>query len=91
MWTVIYFAPETDTTTRVRVVSMGFGSDDESKKMREFSNRGNALTLQHLQIFELRAEPTKADLITFTQPVPIDGIQVTAPKTLFPVRPSSLL
>jgi hypothetical protein len=41
-------------------------------------------------LFELRAEPTKADLITFTQPVPIDGIQVTAPKTLFPVRPSSL-
>jgi hypothetical protein len=28
---------------------MGFGSDDESKKMREFFNRGNAVTLQRLQ------------------------------------------
>ena len=49
MWTVIYFIAETDKTTFVRVVSMGFGSDDESMKMREFFNRGNAVTLQRLQ------------------------------------------
>jgi uncharacterized protein YndB with AHSA1/START domain len=49
MWTVIYFVPEGDKTTRVREVSMGFGNDDESKKMREFFNRGNAYTLQRLQ------------------------------------------
>jgi uncharacterized protein YndB with AHSA1/START domain len=49
MWTVVYFIPEGDKATRVREVSMGFGSDDESKKMREFFNRGNAFTLQRLQ------------------------------------------
>lgn len=49
MWTVVYFTPEGDKATRVREVSMGFGADDESKKMREFFNRGNAVTLQHLQ------------------------------------------
>ena len=49
MWTVVYFTPEGDSATRVREVSMGFGSDDESKKMREFFNRGNAFTLQRLQ------------------------------------------
>jgi uncharacterized protein YndB with AHSA1/START domain len=49
MWTVVYFAPEGDKATRVREVSMGFGADDESKKMREFFNRGNAVTMQHLQ------------------------------------------
>ena len=49
MWTVVYFAPEGDKATRVREVSMGFGNDDESKKMREFSNRANAFTLQKLQ------------------------------------------
>lgn len=49
MWTVVYFIPEGEKATRVREVSMGFGSDDESKKMREFFNRGNAFTLQHLQ------------------------------------------
>ena len=49
MWTVVYFVPEGDKTTRVREVSLGFGTDDESKKMREFFNRGNAFTLQELQ------------------------------------------
>ncbi len=49
MWTVLYFMPEGDTATRVRVVSMGFGNDDESMKMRDFFNRGNAITLERLQ------------------------------------------
>jgi len=49
MWTIVYFLPEGEKTTRVREVSMGFGNDDESKKMREFFNRGNAFTLQKLQ------------------------------------------
>ena len=49
MWTVVYFIAESDKTAFVRVVSMGFGSDDESKKLREFFNRGNAVTLQRLQ------------------------------------------
>src|SRR5437870_5814072 len=49
MWTVVYLTPEGDHATRVWEVSMGFGNDDESKKMREFFNRGNAFTLQRLQ------------------------------------------
>jgi uncharacterized protein YndB with AHSA1/START domain len=49
MWTVVYFEAQGDKTTLVREVSMGFGNDDESKKMREFFNRGNAFTLQQLQ------------------------------------------
>ena len=49
MWTVVYFKPRGETATRVRVVSMGFRNDDESKKMREFFNRGNAFTLQLFQ------------------------------------------
>ena len=49
MWTVVYFIPEGNNTTRVKEISMGFGKDDESKKMREFFDRGNAFTLQELQ------------------------------------------
>src|SRR5713226_329088 len=49
MWTVIYFEEIGSAKTRVREVSLGFGSDEESKKMRQFFDRGNALTLQRLQ------------------------------------------
>lgn len=49
MWTVVYFIPEGDRATRIREVCLGFGHDDESKKMREFFDRGNAITLQNLQ------------------------------------------
>ena len=49
MWTVVYFIPEGSNMTRVREISMGFGKDDESKKMREFFDRGNAYTMQKLQ------------------------------------------
>ena len=49
MWTVVYFMPEGDKATRVREITMGFGSDDESRKMREFFNRANAFTLEKLQ------------------------------------------
>jgi uncharacterized protein YndB with AHSA1/START domain len=49
MWTVIYFEQESRKKTRIREVSLGFGNDEESKKMRQFFERGNALTLQRLQ------------------------------------------
>ena len=49
MWTVIYFEEIGSGKTRVREVSLGFGSDEESKRMRQFFDRGNALTLQRLQ------------------------------------------
>jgi len=49
MWTVVYFEAQGEKATRVRGVSLGFGNDDESQKMREFFNRGNAVTLEELQ------------------------------------------
>lgn len=49
MWTVIYFEAASPQTTRVRFVGLGFGSDEESVKMRAFFDRGNAYTLKKLQ------------------------------------------
>ena len=49
MWTVVYFDSQSEKATRLRVVSRGFGNDEESKKMREFFNRGNAYTVQWIQ------------------------------------------
>jgi uncharacterized protein YndB with AHSA1/START domain len=49
MWTVIYFEPVGPRSTRVRIVGNGFGSDEESQKMRAFFDRGNAYTLTKLQ------------------------------------------
>jgi len=49
MWTVIYFEALSPLKTRLREVSMGFGDDDESRKMREFFDRGNEATLAQLQ------------------------------------------
>jgi uncharacterized protein YndB with AHSA1/START domain len=49
MWTVIYFESIDPNATRVRQVSMGFGTDEESVKMRQFFDRGNAFTLAELQ------------------------------------------
>jgi uncharacterized protein YndB with AHSA1/START domain len=49
MWTIIYFETDSPKTTRVRIVGLGFGDDEESKKMRAFFDRGNAFTLKKLQ------------------------------------------
>lgn len=49
MWTVLYFQPTADGKTLLRIVGMGFGTDDESKKMRTFFEQGNAYTLAQLQ------------------------------------------
>ena len=49
MWTVVYFEPLDSGKTRVRIVGLGFGQDEESRKMRAFFDRGNAYTLAKLQ------------------------------------------
>ena len=49
MWTVIYLEDVGPARTRLRVVGIGYGDDDESRKLREFFNRGNAYTLKKLQ------------------------------------------
>jgi uncharacterized protein YndB with AHSA1/START domain len=49
MWTVIYFDALGARRTRVRVVGLGFGDDEPSRKLREFFDRGNAVTLKKLE------------------------------------------
>ena len=48
-WTVITFTDLGNGQTRLRVASLGFGTDDESVKMRKFFEAGNAATLATLQ------------------------------------------
>jgi uncharacterized protein YndB with AHSA1/START domain len=49
MWTVVYFDADGPTRTKVREVSLGFGSDEESQRMRAYFSKGNATTLAQLQ------------------------------------------
>lgn len=49
MWTVLYFQPTSDGKTMLRIVGMGFGPDEESRKMKAFFVQGNAFTLAQLQ------------------------------------------
>lgn len=49
MWTVLYFSPAGPNRTNVREVTLGFGPDPESQRMRAFFNHGNASTLNQLQ------------------------------------------
>ncbi|MEO8674359.1 MAG: SRPBCC domain-containing protein [Casimicrobiaceae bacterium] len=49
MWTVLYFEPAPDGKTLLRVVGLGFASDEESQKMKSFFAQGNAYTLTQIQ------------------------------------------
>ena len=49
MWSVVYFEDAGNSTTRLRVVSMGFTPDAESQRMKAFFERGNAYTVMKLQ------------------------------------------
>jgi uncharacterized protein YndB with AHSA1/START domain len=49
VWTVLYFDPTPDKKTRVRIVMLGYGANEESQKMREFFDAGNQYTLKRLQ------------------------------------------
>jgi uncharacterized protein YndB with AHSA1/START domain len=49
MWTVLYFEPIGADRTRVTITGMGFDDSDESLKMREFFDKGNAHTLEQLR------------------------------------------
>ena len=49
MWTVIYFADAGPGRTRLRIVGLGFGTDEDSQKLRGFFDKGNAYTLKKLQ------------------------------------------
>lgn len=49
MWTVMYFEPKGESQTKVRIVGLGFGPDEESQRMRAFFERGNADTIEQLR------------------------------------------
>jgi uncharacterized protein YndB with AHSA1/START domain len=49
VWTVIYFEDAGPNKTRLRLVGLGYGDDEESKKLRAFFEKGNAYTLQKMQ------------------------------------------
>ncbi len=63
MWTVVRFEDLGVDRTRVTVTSMGFGDDDESKRMREHFDKGNAWTVEKLRAKFARddGEPGTAD------------------------------
>lgn len=48
-WTVITLTDLGNQRTRLRIASMGFGTDEESEAMRRFFEKGNAATLTTLQ------------------------------------------
>ncbi len=49
VWHVLYFEEAGPNRTRLRVVGLGYGADDESQKLRAFFEKGNAYTLKKLQ------------------------------------------
>ena len=49
MWTVLYFEDAGPSRTHLRLVGTGYGSDDESQKLRNFFDKGNTYTLKKLQ------------------------------------------
>jgi uncharacterized protein YndB with AHSA1/START domain len=49
MWTVIHFEDAGPSRTRMRIVGIGYGDDDESRKLRSFFDKGNTYTLKKLQ------------------------------------------
>jgi uncharacterized protein YndB with AHSA1/START domain len=49
VWHVMYFDDAGAGRTRLRLVGLGYGSDEESKKLRAFFEKGNAYTLKKLQ------------------------------------------
>ena len=49
MWTNMYFEPAGPDQTHIRIVGLGFESNEESQRMRAFFDEGNAITLKQLQ------------------------------------------
>jgi uncharacterized protein YndB with AHSA1/START domain len=49
VWTVIRFEELAPSRTRLTITGLGYGNDDESKKLRQFFDKGNAYTIKKLQ------------------------------------------
>lgn len=48
LWTVIYFTKSGEDMTHVRIVGLGYGDDAPSQALRQFFEKGNRWTLDHL-------------------------------------------
>jgi uncharacterized protein YndB with AHSA1/START domain len=49
LWTVLYFEDLGLSRTRLRLVGLGYGNDEESRKLRNFFDKGNTYTVKKLQ------------------------------------------
>jgi hypothetical protein len=49
MWTVIHFEEAGPGRTRLQVVGVGYGDDEESRKLKTFFAKGNDYTIKKLQ------------------------------------------
>jgi uncharacterized protein YndB with AHSA1/START domain len=47
-WTVLYFTPSGDNMTHVRIVGLGHRDDPESQALRQYFERGNRWTIDHI-------------------------------------------
>lgn len=48
-WSVMYFEELSPERTRIRIVALGYGTDEEAMQMRAFFDMGNAWTIRKLQ------------------------------------------
>jgi uncharacterized protein YndB with AHSA1/START domain len=56
-WSILYLEPIDDAQTRVTIRMLGFGEDEESRKMRSFFEWGNAYELEKLgEYLELKQQ-----------------------------------
>lgn len=60
MWTVLHFDELGPQRTRVTCVGLGFGEDEESQKLREHFDKGNAWTLEKLSEHFPARKPTSS-------------------------------
>lgn len=49
VWNVVYFESLGPKSTKVTLRMLGYGTDEEARKMREFFDKGNAWTMEQLQ------------------------------------------
>jgi len=82
MWTVVYFEPVGSDRTRLTICGMGFDDDEESRKMRELFDRGNAYTLRKLQEHFAKSSTSDEDAETAAP-----GAASGAPRSVKKVQP----
>lgn len=61
MWSVIHFEPVGENRTRVVTIGLGYGDDEDSRKLRAFFDQGNAYTIRKLaEKFAPKADANEA-------------------------------